>query len=175
MPKIIPELKKRLIETGRKLLLTGEPKDFSLRSISSECGIAVGTVYNYFTGKDQLIVAVLIDDWNKVLDDMKKSAQKADSFSMGLSHVYDDFANFILKYSAVWKNFGKGPSSKEGVSSHHDVLMNELGEVLDTLIKSCNKEISKEEERIICELLLTAVLQKDIARDDFVEFVNKRI
>ena len=55
MPKVIPEVREKLLTTVRNRLLKDGPDAVSLRSIAKECGIAVGTVYNYFPNKDMLI------------------------------------------------------------------------------------------------------------------------
>ena len=92
-------------------MLSGDPKALSLRAISSECGIAVGTVYNYFTGKDQLIVSVLMDDWLKAIDKMQAHSIRAKSFSAGLGNIYDDLVEFVAVYRRIWNGFSKHGNS----------------------------------------------------------------
>ena len=173
MPKIIPELRERLIKKGRKLLLSGDPKAFSLRNISNECGIAVGTVYNYFTGKDQLIVAVLIDDWMKALEKMKKQGASAKSIEDGLSTIYDELTKFVETYKVIWSIFAKGEPDRDGVRAHHGELMGQLGECVTPIMEKFGKKVEKDEERLICELLVTAVLQSDITKESFIRFITK--
>ena len=54
MPKIIPDLKKNIINKGRTILFEEGYDALSMRRMASECGIAVGTIYNYMRNKDDL-------------------------------------------------------------------------------------------------------------------------
>ena len=175
MPKIIPDLKEKIIAGGRKLMLSGDPKALSLRAISNECGIAVGTVYNYFTGKDQLIVSVLMDDWLKALDKMQAHSIRAKSFEAGLENIYDDLVEFIAVYRKIWSGFSKGTSEKASMHGHHGEFMDQLGNCITLLANSNKVDIDADERRIICELLLIAVMQEDVSKESFVKFVSREI
>ncbi len=60
--------------TSREALLNAAKKSayqnglskINIRRIASDCGVAVGTVYNYFPSKADMIVAILEDFWQDV-------------------------------------------------------------------------------------------------------------
>ena len=54
MPKIIKDPEERILQAARKRLLDSDLSSFSLRGVASDCGIAVGTIYNYFKDKENL-------------------------------------------------------------------------------------------------------------------------
>ena len=41
-----------------------------MREAARRCGVAVGTLYNYFPSKDALAAAVMLEDWHEDLDAM---------------------------------------------------------------------------------------------------------
>ena len=58
MPKIIPELRDKLLLAARKRLVQDESHDFSTRQLAADCGIAAGTVFNYFPTKESLLACI---------------------------------------------------------------------------------------------------------------------
>lgn len=38
----------------------------SMRGIARECGIAVGSIYNYFPTKNDLMIAVVVEMWKEI-------------------------------------------------------------------------------------------------------------
>lgn len=55
MPKIIDEAEKKLLAQARQQLFAAGYGGLSVRQLAKECGMAVGTVYNYFKDKDTLV------------------------------------------------------------------------------------------------------------------------
>lgn len=60
MPKKIAELREKMIAYARQALLQEGTSALTVRSTASACGVAVGTVYNYFPSKESLIEAVIL-------------------------------------------------------------------------------------------------------------------
>ena len=60
MPKKIAELREKMIAYARQALLQEGTSALTVRSTASACGVAVGTVYNYFPSKEGLIEAVIL-------------------------------------------------------------------------------------------------------------------
>ena len=46
MPKILESIREQLLETARRQIGKNGYGSTTIRSVASECGIAVGTVYN---------------------------------------------------------------------------------------------------------------------------------
>ena len=57
MPKIIKNPEDRILQAARNRLLDKDLSSFSLRGVAADCGIAVGTIYNYFKDKESLMAA----------------------------------------------------------------------------------------------------------------------
>ena len=68
MPKLIPELRERIIAAAKVRVLQSEDHDFTTRQIAEDCGIAAGTVYNYFHNKEELLANVMLEDWKQCVE-----------------------------------------------------------------------------------------------------------
>ena len=71
MPKIIENLREELLAEAKRQIAERGYKNTTIRSVAAECGIAVGTVYNYFPSKEMLVAAFMYEDWQAQLDAME--------------------------------------------------------------------------------------------------------
>ena len=67
MPKIIENLQSRLIEEAKRQIEESGYAALTIRSVAKGCGVGVGTVYNYFSSKDDLIATYMLSDWNQCI------------------------------------------------------------------------------------------------------------
>lgn len=65
MPKVIKNLESKIINTALALMETHPYDTIDMRLIAKTCGIAVGTVYNYFPSKHALFSKVIILSWQE--------------------------------------------------------------------------------------------------------------
>lgn len=63
MPKIINNLEENILSAARRLVAEQGYAAVTMRAIAKECGIAVGTFYNYYPSKDAMLAACLLHDW----------------------------------------------------------------------------------------------------------------
>lgn len=64
MPKIIPELRERILDYAKTSFKETGYEGLSIRSLASDLGIATGTLYNYFPNKLSLFQSILMDSWD---------------------------------------------------------------------------------------------------------------
>src|SRR5437867_12497762 len=58
--------RQRVIDAAMKLAADGGYDAVQMRDVAAEAGVALGTLYRYFSSKDQLLVAAL-SQWARVL------------------------------------------------------------------------------------------------------------
>lgn len=71
MPKIIENIREQLLNETRAQVEQQGYGRTTIRSVANACGIAVGTVYNYFPSKDIMIASYMAEDWEKCLQEMR--------------------------------------------------------------------------------------------------------
>lgn len=95
MPKIIKDLRNKILEIAQELF-TKEPYDsVDTRRISKKAGIATGTLYNYFPTKEQLFFAVFEKSWSESLQRLEQALQQAErsaeSLEIFVTTAYKEF------------------------------------------------------------------------------------
>lgn len=102
MPKIIDNLREQIqIEAMHQILNNGYAKT-TIRSVANGCNIAVGTLYNYFKSKDELIVSFMLEDWEQcvsVITAIQDSAPEA-----FLRQAHSALDKFIRKYERLFSD-----------------------------------------------------------------------
>ena len=171
MPKIIPELREKLLFAARKRLLEDEAHDFSTRQLAADCGVAAGTVYNYFPTKEALMAAVMLEDWQISLNRMEKAAERAESISKGLSELEALLRAFSKPYLPVWHSYNHPAPLPE----YHTVLIRQLSRILDLLLQRQEKRCTETERTVLAELLLAASLRVEGTVERLIPVMEKII
>ena len=64
-------LRGRLLKLSREIADKDGIEAVNIRLIAKKAGVAAGTVYNYFSGKDEILFALTEEYWKKALCEMK--------------------------------------------------------------------------------------------------------
>ena len=100
MPKIIDNLREQIqIEAMHQILTNGYSKT-TIRSVANGCNIAVGTLYNYFKSKDELIISFMLEDWRNCEKKMMEVETSEPEEFLRQIHAALNF--FIRKYESVF-------------------------------------------------------------------------
>ncbi|MEA4870239.1 MAG: TetR/AcrR family transcriptional regulator [Christensenella sp.] len=73
MRKKDPEIQKLLLDAARQTACAEGVDAINIRRLASEANIAIGTVYNYFENKQEVLLALTEEYWRGVLDEMRRS------------------------------------------------------------------------------------------------------
>ena len=74
----------------------------SIRKIASACGIAIGSVYNYYPDKDALVTAVAESFWNNIFCDQSKLYRENMRFTRFLEQYYSYLYAKMAPYDRSW-------------------------------------------------------------------------
>jgi len=81
------ELRQCLLDCARRIECAEGADGLSIRKLASEANIAVGTVYNYFESKQEVLLAMTEEYWNSALTEMQGSIT-AERFSEQIRQIY---------------------------------------------------------------------------------------
>lgn len=95
MPKIVENLRARAIREARRILTAPESTPFTMRGVAAACGVAAGTLYNYFPSKEYLIGCVVLEDWQAALEEMRLLARGAHTIEQGVERLYTAMCQFV--------------------------------------------------------------------------------
>lgn len=91
-------LRETLLCRAREIADAGGAEAVNIRTIAQNAGIAAGTVYHYFSGKDEILLALTEEYWKETLQDLQETVLPGD-FCLRLEEIYD-FLKKRIEHSA---------------------------------------------------------------------------
>ena len=95
MPKIVKNLRDRAVQEARRILTVPEVESFTMRGVAMACGVAAGTLYNYFPSKEYLIGCVVLEDWQAAVEEMRLLVSDAHTIQQGVERLYTAMCRFV--------------------------------------------------------------------------------
>lgn len=148
-----------LVRVAQDIAQTQGIDAINIRSLAQKAGIAVGTVYNYFSNKDDILLALTEEFWKQTLLELK-TAITADSFCGQLEEIFS-FLKQRIDHSA-----GRLMGSLSNVQTSGQQRMTSMQGVL--------------EEALLQRMELDARVRKDIwekgfSKQEFARFMVMNI
>jgi len=173
MPAPITDIRTKLIQCGRVMFNENGFTGFSMRRLAAECGVAVGTIYNYYKDKDALLSAILSEDWDNILDRMSAAAISSNSFPEGILTLFHIYCEFIEKYSGIWLILSEGPSSIDKAHLRHIRSREEIGGVVALLMDNQKQSELKPLLPLISEVILAAAHDSALTEDMIYDMMTR--
>lgn len=163
MPKIIKNLDKKIYKNALSLFSTRGYDQVTMRLVAEETGVAVGTLYNYYTNKKNLFISVFKEYLNQISELLHEIIENKGDLKDCITTLYDKimeingFSEEIIKSTIINKNDEIINILKEGFIQKMKTVMNTYKKRRGTY-----NTTEKQEERIL-RLLLLAII--DFARE----------
>lgn len=129
MPKIVENVKERiLLETKRQLKELGYSK-VNIRGIAAACNIGVGTIYNYFESKDVIIANFMLLDWFLCIKEIKAKIACGQN---PIKVAFEYFKEFTSNHSYLFSDEIAYKNYKVNSNKWHIMLRNQIADVIDS-------------------------------------------
>lgn len=139
MPKIIQDLPEKLIEETRRQVMEVGYTALNIRDVARNCGVGIGTVYNYFPSKDALIAQFLLQDWKESLERIHLAVRECSDAEAVCAAVYRELAAFYTRYADLFhaaETVIPAPPRK-----YHVILRDQIAQVFRPL---CENEFTAD-------------------------------
>jgi len=175
MPKIIENLETKLMDEARRQIEMVGYTAMTIRSVASACGVGVGTVYNYFRSKEELLAGYMLRDWQQCLEeihcvsesvgesaeDVTEGIQTAESGIAAEKHpaavvtrcIYDQLCRYADSNRALFADPGAASAFAASFGRYHGLLRSQLAAPLR---RFCHSDFAAE---FVAESLLTWTMQ----------------
>lgn len=127
--------KEAILEASRTLAAAQGLSAISMRGVAQACGIAVGSVYNYFPSKTDLLVATVESIWRSVFHTAAPQHQPA-NFADRITWLYDSIRNGTREYPSFFSLHSIGFSADDvshGRNTMHQYFAHMKAGLLQTL------------------------------------------
>ena len=149
MPKIIENLPQRLVEEARKQVEESGYGALTIRSVAKECGVGVGTVYNYYPSKEALVAAFMLDDWKCCIANIQDCAQNAQGREPVLWAIYENLHRFMALHAVILRDETAAVGLIGSFGKYHTLLRSQLAK---PLTRFCRDDFTAD---FIAEAMLT--------------------
>ncbi|QVK19348.1 TetR/AcrR family transcriptional regulator [Mycoplasmatota bacterium] len=137
--------KQIILDTAKQILQSGEYQNLSIRKISTECKIGIGTVYNYYKNKTDILMDIIKDFWMNYISSVTCKINNCTS----LLDKIDIFYYELVSYSSRFRYELVSKELNSSILDKGRALHNDAQSILVKLIKTeVNKDyIMSEEEQ----------------------------
>lgn len=102
LARVIENPKQLILSHAKEILYNQGYQKLSMRALSKACGIALGTIYNYYPNKKDLVFEMMTDYWQCYLDTVAEIiAADADIYTK-LNRVFNELEIFISNFRQYW-------------------------------------------------------------------------
>ena len=151
--------KEKILKESRDLVAEEGLDALSIRKLAKKCDLAVGTIYNYFSSKDDLMISTIESVWEDICR-IEHYDQDADDFLKYLSDIFthlglviEKYPNFFTIHSLSFQSQSIG-KTKDSMATYIEKLRENLIYILDR-----DPNIKKD------------AFDDDFTKDDLVEFI----
>lgn len=138
MPRIINNPRELILNEATKILYNEGFSKISIRRVAKECNIALGTIYNYFPSKKELIIEMMTNFWEEYFYNIEIILDSTDDMFIKLKNIFDKLAHFIKTFREVWLNndIYSSPDYIESGLKRQNIYIKKLIITIEDLIKA---------------------------------------
>ncbi len=163
MPKVIENVRKRLLAEAEKQINENGYAKTTVRSVAGACGLAVGTVYNYFPSKEMLVASFVAEDWGQVT--ARLHALPYQGAKERLCALYNALQEFAARHSALFSDHDALATFSATFRARHPLLRAQLSALILPLCGA----YPEEEQAFAAEFVAEALLVWTMAEKPFDE------
>lgn len=135
--------KDKIIEIAENIIKTESLSACTARNISKHAHTALGTIYNYFSSREELLLAVFLDSWDKTKDQ--------------LLLILKEETDLKTKVLRMFKKVDEDIKNRGGIgdylissikSDHANIVLDKIIPILVSLLKQSDKTKQMDEKTL---------------------------
>ena len=104
MPKVIPNVREKLLCGAKALVEKGGYSELTVRAVATYTGVGVGTLYNYFKSKDGLVSAFMLADWEEKALKIEKSISENSTPKNAIFSICASIKEYINEHYRIFSD-----------------------------------------------------------------------
>jgi AcrR family transcriptional regulator len=178
MPKILENPKESILVFAKEIVLNTGIENLTMRQVSKRSGIAVGTIYNYFPTKQDLILELIENYWYEYLISLEEIDKNNTDLFIKLEEIFNKLNFFVDTFKEVWIKNSSSEYTEDG-KLRKNIFVDKLNKRLEAiLIEAQNKNtitLSIEPAVLAKFLILNFIMMsqmKQFAYEDFNKIIK---
>lgn len=102
MAKHYENPKQIILESAKHIAINEGIASINIRKVAKKSDISIGTVYNYFPTKADLLVAVIENFWADIFSEIDFSKLSNMNFLDSLEKIYNELYSYLSKFEEDW-------------------------------------------------------------------------
>lgn len=139
--------KELILKTSKEIAYTQGLSQVSMRKVASECNIAIGTIYNYYPTKMDIIFEIIEDFWKDCLIGFNQKVYNEMSVFEEIECFYFHIKNYLEQFEQNWfsdlskLSYDNKSKAKDREVQFRSNLINILKSIIDKHEEKLNDEI----------------------------------
>lgn len=158
MPKIIENIREKLLEEAKRQVSESGYSAMTIRSVATACGVGTGTVYNYFPSKDMLVASFMLEDWMLCIQTIQAGVTEAEDVKLALHCMHVELLKYKEKYINLFEDENAEASYMASSTNRHHLLCTQLAEPLQIWTAKQTKVDASFLAEFIAENMLTLTM-----------------
>lgn len=102
LSRIIENPKQLILNKAKEILYNEGYSKLNMRTLSKACDIALGTIYNYYPTKKNLVIEMMIDYWEDFLYSVQKTVDSNSDIYVKFNNIFNQLKAFIESFRQYW-------------------------------------------------------------------------
>lgn len=156
--------KEKIVERSLAMLKNNNGIELNMRVVAKSCGVAVGSIYNYFPTKADLILAVIEGVWEIIFSGEIIKAKGYDKFTKYIEEMYKSVYTSQIEYHnffAMHRDMMGANSKLQGRSN----MKRYIHQVKSDMLKKLNSDIYINNE----------IWTEEFTKEKFMNFIFQNI
>lgn len=117
-----------IMEAALELIAEGGFHGAPMALIAERAGVGTGTIYRYFSGKDDLIVEICREIEKRIMDIISSDYPADEPLKARFLHIGTALLNYFIAYPLHFRYLEQYHNSPYGVSHRRDIIFRQEGE-----------------------------------------------
>ena len=163
MPKHIENLREALVTEARRQVLESGYSAMTIRSVAKKCGVAVGTVYNYFESKDALTAEFMLEDWQICRAEIEEQCENVHDDRSMLSVITESLEKFCREHEQLFSDPDARSSYISVSSGKHTLFRDEIADMVAFFCKAVSP--SSFTAKLVAEGIIMSIRERLTAEE----------
>ncbi|MCX7883935.1 MAG: TetR/AcrR family transcriptional regulator [Caloramator sp.] len=155
--------KEALLSAGKEIVAQSGIQSLNMREVAQKCGIAVGSIYNYFPSKGDFIIATIESIWAEIMKGLP-SFTLSISFTENIILLFDNIQKVSKKYPSFLQLHSMSLTNTDKIKGRETMHLY-FSNIKRTLLEALNQDPNVIENNF----------SNNFTKSDFVDFVFSNI